>query len=57
MEFTYDGGGFGKGGDIALYLDSDQIAAGSVERTHKQIFSMDGTTEDGSDAGSTVSED
>jgi arylsulfatase len=57
MEFTYDGGGFGKGGDVTLYVDGEKVAAGRVERSHKQIFSMDETTEVGSDAGSTVSED
>ena len=25
MEFTYDGGGLGKGGDVALYLDGEQV--------------------------------
>ena len=49
--------GFGKGGDVALHVDGDKVATGRVERTHKQIFSMDETTEVGSDAGSTVSED
>ncbi len=57
IEFAYDGGGFGKGGDVALHVDGDKVATGRVERTHKQIFSMDETTEVGSDAGSTVSED
>ena len=28
MEFTYDGGGLGKGGDVALYLDGDQDRRG-----------------------------
>ena len=25
MEFTYDGGGLGKGGDVALYVDGEQV--------------------------------
>ncbi len=27
MEFTYDGGGLGKGGDVTLYLDGERSAA------------------------------
>ena len=30
MEFTYDGGGLGKGGSVTLYLDGSQIGAGRV---------------------------
>ena len=57
MEFAYDGDGIGKGGDITLYLDGDKVGEGRVERTHWGIFSMDETTEVGSDAGSPVTED
>ena len=57
MEFAYDGGGIGKGGDVTLYLDGDKVGEGRVERTHWGIFSMDETTEVGSDAGAPVSED
>ena len=34
MEFTYDGGGLGKGGDVALFVDGDQSrrAAASTRR-------------------------
>lgn len=57
MEFAYDGGGIGKGGDVTLYLDGNRIGEGRVERTHWGIFSMDETTEVGSDAGAPVSEE
>jgi arylsulfatase len=57
MEFTYDGGGPGKGGDVTLYLDGEQVGQGRVERTHWGIFSMDETTDVGSDAASPVSQD
>jgi hypothetical protein len=57
MEFAYDGGGIGKGGDTSLYLDGDKVGDGRVERTHWGIFSMDETTEVGSDAGARVSDD
>ena len=57
MEFTYDGGGIGKGGAVTLYLDGAQVGEGRVERTHWGIFSMDETTEVGSDAGAPVTPD
>ncbi|GGF27742.1 arylsulfatase [Subtercola lobariae] len=57
MEFVYDGGGIGKGGDVTLYVDGSPVGTGRVERTHWGIFSMDETTEVGSDAGSSVSEE
>ena len=33
VEFAYDGGGLGKGGDVTLWLDGGQIGSGRVERT------------------------
>jgi hypothetical protein len=57
MEFTYDGGGIGKGATIALYVDGQKIGAGRVERTHALFFSMDETLEVGCDVGEPVSED
>ena len=32
MEFNYDGGGLGKGGDVTLYFDGKQVGEGRVER-------------------------
>ncbi|HEX8135851.1 MAG TPA: arylsulfatase, partial [Actinomycetes bacterium] len=57
MEFTYDGGGIGKGGTVSLYVDGDKVGDGRVERTHKFFYSMDETADIGSDAGAPVSED
>jgi arylsulfatase len=57
MEFAYDGGGLGKGGTATLYVDGTNVSAGRVERTHGFSFSMDETTDVGSDAGAPVSED
>jgi arylsulfatase A-like enzyme len=56
MEFTYDGGGFGKGGDVTLYLDGGQVAAGRVQATVPMIFSVDETADVGSDTGTPVSD-
>ena len=57
MEFTYDGGGLGKGGDVVLYVDGEQAGAGRVERTVPMLFSADETTDLGEDTGSAVSDD
>jgi len=57
MEFTYDGGGLGKGGTVTLYVDGKEVGAGRVERTHSFIFALDETTEVGCDMGEPVSPD
>lgn len=57
MEFTYDGGGVGKGGTATLYLDGTQVASEHVDRTHPFGFSMDETTDVGKDTGSPVTND
>ena len=57
MEFTYDGGGLGKGGDVALYLDGEQVGSGRVDGTVPMLFSADETTDVGSDTATPVSDD
>ena len=57
MEFTYDGGGLGRGGDIALFLDGEQVGQGRVEATVPMLFSADETTDVGSDTATPVSDD
>jgi arylsulfatase A-like enzyme len=57
MEFTYDGGGLGKGGDVSLYLDGEQVGTGRVDATVPLLFSTDETTDVGSDTASPVSDD
>ncbi|MGW5239253.1 arylsulfatase [Monashia sp. NPDC004114] len=57
MEFTYDGGGLGKGGTVTLYVDGDRIGDGRVEATVPIIFSGDETCDVGSDTASPVSPD
>lgn len=54
MEFSYDGGGIGLGGDAALFVDGQQLGAGRVEKTHRMSFSLDETTDVGRDSGSAV---
>src|SRR5204862_6232487 len=31
MEFKYDGGGFGKGGEVTLYVDGKPVGKGRIE--------------------------
>jgi arylsulfatase A-like enzyme len=57
MEFDYDGGGMGKGGDVTLYYDGTQAGSGRVEQTQGFIFSADETTDVGYESGTTVSPD
>jgi arylsulfatase len=57
MEFAYDGGGLGKGGDAVLYVDGAKAGEGRVEGTHPLLFSGDETTDLGSDLGTPVSDD
>src|SRR5262247_432036 len=57
MEFTYGGGGIGKGAAIVLFVDGKAVGEGKVGRTHAFFFSMDETTEVGCDVGQPVSPD
>ena len=54
MEFTYDGGGIAKGGDVELFVDGQQVGAGRVDSTEPFIFSADETCDIGFEAGSPV---
>ena len=57
VEFAYDGGGLGKGGDVALYYDGHQVRTGRVDATHAMVFSADETTDIGYESGTTVTPD
>ena len=57
MEFAYDGGGLGKGGDVALFYDGEPAGTGRVEATQAMIFSADETTDIGYESGTTVTAD
>jgi arylsulfatase len=57
MELTYDGGGIGKGGDIALYVDGQQVGTGRVERTASYNYTLCETGGVGRDIGSPVCDD
>jgi arylsulfatase len=57
VEFSYDGGGLAKGGDVTLYYDGHAVGTGRVEQTQPLIFSADETTDIGDDYGMPVSAD
>jgi hypothetical protein len=57
MEFAYDGGGVGKGGDVTLYVDGDKVGEGRVEHTVPVLFSADETLDLGRDSATPVSDD
>ncbi|WP_327016447.1 arylsulfatase [Cryobacterium sp. MP_3.1] len=57
MEFAYDGGGLGKGGDVTLYYDGKPVGTGRVGATQARIFSADETTDVGYESGTPVTAD
>jgi len=57
VEFTYDGGGLGKGGNVKLYVDGEQVGEGRVDGTVPMLFSADETTDVGTDTATPVSDD
>ena len=57
MEFSYDGGGLGKGGTVSIYVDGEKTGEGRVEATVPMAYSADETCDVGSDTASPVSDD
>jgi arylsulfatase A-like enzyme len=57
MEFSYAGGGLGKGGIASLYLDGKKVGEGKVGATAAMVFSADDGCDVGVDTGSPVSPD
>lgn len=55
--FTYDGGGLGKGGNGVLLVDGNQVAESRIERTVPNRFSLDETMDVGMDTGTAVTQD
>jgi arylsulfatase A-like enzyme len=56
-EFAYDGGGFGKGGDVSLYYDGERVGDGRVDATQPFIFSADEGLDVGRETGTAVAPD
>ena len=57
VEFTYDGGGLGKGGTAALFVDGTKVGEGRVDATVPMAFSADETTDVGNDTATPVTDD
>lgn len=57
IEFAYDGGGLGKGGEFTLLVDGASVGRMRLEATVPMIFSPDETTDVGEDLASPVSDD
>jgi len=55
-EFTYDGGGMGKGGMAVLYVNDKKVAEGRLETTQPIAFSADETADVGVDDATPVVE-
>jgi arylsulfatase A-like enzyme len=51
VDFDYDGGGYGKGGEARLSIDDDIVGMGRIERTSPAFFSIDETFDVGTDTG------
>ena len=56
LEFTYDGGGNGKGGDAKIFIDGEQVAEGRIEKTQPAVFSADETVDVGLDDATQVAD-
>jgi arylsulfatase len=56
FDFAYDGGGPGKGGTGAIYVNGEKVAEGRIEHTQAGIFSADETADVGIDLGTPVVE-
>jgi arylsulfatase len=57
MEFAYDGGGLGKGGNVTLFVDGVKAGAGRVDATLAMVYSCDDGCDVGMDGGAPVSQD
>ena len=57
LQFEYDGGGTGKGGNVTLLCDGFSIGSGRVEKTVPGIFSFDDFLDVGKDGGEPVVKD
>ena len=54
LQFDYDGGGTGKGGNAILYVDGEKVAEGRVDKTEPAVFSGDETADVGLDDATQV---
>ena len=57
MEFTYDGGGLAKGGNVSLFIDGKAVGEGRVAATLAMVYSADETSDVGLKRGSPMTPD
>jgi len=57
MDFKYDGGGLGKGGNVTLYYDGQKAGEGRVDATVPMCFSADEGLDIGHESGTNVTPD
>ena len=57
LDFIYDGGGVGKGGQATLTVDGEKVASARLLQTIPFRMSLDETLDIGEDTGTPVSED
>ncbi len=55
-DFTYDGGGAGKGGTGVITVGGEKFAEGRLERTQPGVFSVDDLADIGMDEGTPVAD-
>jgi len=53
-EFSYDGGGLGKGGKLALFVNGEKAGEGRMEQTQAITLGLGGALDIGEDSGSAV---
>ncbi|WP_051134084.1 arylsulfatase [Methylocystis sp. ATCC 49242] len=56
LDFDYDGGGLGKGGNATLYVNDEKVASGRVEETQCCAFSLEDGVDVGADKSTPVTE-
>jgi len=56
LDFAYEGGGVGKGGEATLSVNGQQVAKGRIEKTQPNVFSADETADVGLDNQTPVAE-
>ena len=57
FEFTYDGGGLGKGGTGTILVNGNKVAEGRIDHTQAMIFSADEGADVGQDGETPVTDD
>ena len=57
LDFNYDGGGVGKGGQATLTVDGEKVASEHLPQTIAYRMSLDETLDIGEDTGTPISED